>query len=137
MTLRPLKRSCLQTISSSKNQTATITTTTELAICMILTTIMMEFTIYLSDSMVALEQTHSTTTTTESSTSMIMMMTTTEFLKDQSIMLHSKHKDSILETFLQTDMLSKQPSTLGYLLQQRSVLSIWPINTHTTTITMA
>ena len=106
----------------------------ESATCTTLTTITTVFTTSSSDSMVAMEPTHSTMIMTAFSTLTIGMMTMMEFLKDQSIMMLSKHKDSILETYPPIVSLSLPQSILGRT--QRLAHSISQTNTHSTTTTM-
>ena len=107
----------------------------ESATSTILMTTMTVFTTLLSDSMVAMEPTHLTMTMTVFSTLTTGMMTMTEFSKDQSIMMLSKHKDSILETYPPIVSLSPPQSILGQT--QKLAHSISLTNTHSTTITMA
>ena len=105
----------------------------ESATCTILTMTTMEFTISLSVLTDVTAQIHSTTTTMVSSTLMIGTMTTTVSSKDQSTTMHSKHKDSTLETYRPTDSLQQPQSTLGRTL--RLVLSISQTSIHLTTTT--
>ena len=56
-------------------------------------------------------------------------------LEDQSTMMHSKHKDSTLETYRPTDSLQQPQSTLGRTL--RLVLSISQTSIHLTMTTTA
>ena len=105
----------------------------ESATCTILMTTMTVFMILSSDSMVAMELTHSTTTMMVFSTLTTGMMTMTEFSKDQSIMMLLKHKDSILETYPLIVSLSPPQSIRGQT--QKLARSISPTNTHLTTTT--